>query len=123
MKTNLLPFGAIAVVGFFMIIIISYIGVGQREDIQLAEENGGEIEQVEEEVAVLDPEEAYANSCASCHGGDLTGGAGPDLTAVGSNLSSDEIEGIINDGLGTMPGGLVDPQQAEEIAAWLSEMH
>lgn|SRR5690625_4457701 len=122
MKTNLLPFGIIAIVGLFMIIILSYIGVSQREDIQLAEENGGEIEEVEDEATVLDPEEAYANSCAACHGGDLTGGAGPDLTAVGGTLSEAEIEAIINNGVGTMPGGLVSPEQSAEIAAWLSEM-
>lgn len=122
MKTNLLPFGIIAVVGFFMIIIVSYIGVSQRDDIQLAEENGGEIEEVEDEATVLDPEEAYANSCASCHGGDLSGGVGPDLTAVGGSLSEADIEAIINDGQGTMPGGLVNPDQAKEIADWLSEM-
>lgn len=122
MKTNLLPFGIIAIVGFFLIIIVSYVGVFQREEIQLAEENGGEIEEVEDEVTALDPEESYANSCASCHGGDLTGGAGPDLTAVGASLSEEEIETIINEGVGTMPGGLVDPEQSAEIAEWLSEM-
>lgn len=122
MKTNLLPFGVIAIVGFFLIIIVSYIGVVQREEIQLAEENGGEIEEVEDEAVALDPEEAYANSCAACHGADLSGGAGPDLTAVGGSLSEADIEQIINDGVGTMPGGLVNPEQAEEIAAWLSEM-
>lgn len=122
MKTNLLPFGVIAIVGFFLIIIVSYIGVAQRDDIQLAEENGGEIEEVEDDVVMLDPEEMYANSCAACHGADLAGGAGPDLTAVGSSFSEADIEAIINNGVGTMPGGLVNPQQAEEIAAWLSEM-
>src|SRR5699024_2016437 len=122
MKTNILPFGIIAIVGFFIIIIVSYVGVNQREQIQLAEENGGEVEEIQDEVATLDPEEAYANSCASCHGGDLTGGVGPDLTSVGGSLSEADIEAIINDGQGTMPGGLVSPDQATEIAEWLSEL-
>lgn len=122
MKTNILPFGIIAIVGFFIIIIVSYVGVNQREQIQLAEENGGEVEEIQDEVATLDPEEAYANSCASCHGGDLTGGVGPDLTGVGGSLSEADIEAIINNGQGTMPGGLVSPDQATEIAEWLSEL-
>src|SRR5699024_10871647 len=111
MKTNLLPFGVIAVVGFFMIIIVSYIGVGQRDDIRLAEENGGEIEQVEDDATVLDADEAYANSCAGCHGDDLSGAMGPDLTAVGGKLSEADIEAIINDGLGAMPPATVSPAQ------------
>jgi|SRR5699024_8128592 len=121
MKRNILPFGIIAIVGIFAAIIVFYIGVYQREDIQLAEENGGE--QVEEQGEVAtDPEEIYANSCASCHGEDLSGGAGPDLTQAGSNLSGDEIHDIIMNGQGTMPGGLVGNEEADLLAEWLSEM-
>jgi len=127
MKKNIIPFGVIALVGIFASIIVFYIGVNQREDIQLAEENGGE-EVVEEngegengEVAD-DPEAVYANSCAACHGQDLSGGAGPDLTAVGGSLSEDEIHEIIMNGKGSMPGGLVGNEEADLLTEWLSEM-
>lgn len=119
MKTNIIPFVVIAIVGIFAVVIVSQIGVNQREEIQLAEENGGEVEETEE--VSTDPEESFANSCASCHGADLTGGAGPDLTAVGADYSQDEINEIITNGLPGMPAGLVAPEQAEAISEWLSE--
>ncbi|HLR71437.1 MAG TPA: cytochrome c [Pseudogracilibacillus sp.] len=121
MKNNVLPFGIIAVVGIFVAIIVFYIGVHQRDDIQLAEENGGE-EVVEEGEVASDPEEIFASSCASCHGEDLSGGAGPDLTQVGSTLSADEIHMIIMEGQGTMPGGLVSSEEADLLTDWLSAM-
>ncbi|HLQ83410.1 MAG TPA: cytochrome c [Pseudogracilibacillus sp.] len=121
MKTNIIPFAIIAIVGIFAVVIVSSIGVSQRADIQNAEENGGETEEVTEEEA-SDPEALFANSCASCHGGDLTGGAGPDLTTVGANLSAEEIEDVILNGQGTMPPGLLQGQEANEVAAWLAEM-
>ena len=123
MKRNILPFLLIAIVGIFASVIVFYLGVHQREDIQLAEENGGEevVEEQEGEVSD-DPEAIYASSCASCHGQDLSGVAGPELTTVGSKLSADEISDIIVNGQGTMPGGLVSNEEADILAEWLSEM-
>jgi|SRR5690625_3694303 len=122
MKRNILPFGIIAIVGIFAAIIVFYVGVSQREDIRLAEENGEDVEEVEEGEVAADPEEIFASSCAGCHGQDLSGGAGPDLTKVGSELSSDEIHDIIMNGQGTMPGGLVGNEEADLLTEWLSEM-
>lgn len=121
MKRNILPFGIIAIVGIFISIIVFYVGVHQRDDIRLAEENGGEPVEEQGEV-VTDPEEIFASSCASCHGQDLSGGAGPDLTTVGSSLSAEDIQGIIVNGQGSMPGGLVGNEEADILAEWLSEM-
>lgn len=123
MKRNILPFLLIAIVGIFASVVVFYLGVHQREDIQLAEENGGEevVEEQEGEVSD-DPEAIYASSCASCHGQDLSGVAGPELTTVGSKLSADEISDIIVNGQGTMPGGLVSNEEADILAEWLSEM-
>src|SRR5690625_1100765 len=113
MKRNILPFGIIAILGIFVAVIVFYIGVNQREDIRLAEENGEEVVVEEngesengEGGGTIDVEAVYANSCASCHAADLSGGVGPDLTAVGSSLSEEEIENIILNGAGSMPGGL-----------------
>lgn len=67
-------------------------------------------------------EEIYKRSCASCHAADLSGGVGPDLTATGADYSAEEIEDIINDGIGSMPGGLVDAEDAAVLANWLADM-
>ena|SRR5690625_1137292 len=122
MKRNILPFGIIAIVGVFIAIIVFYIGVHQRDDIRLAEENGGEQVTEEEGEVATDPEEIFASSCASCHGDDLSGGAGPELTKVGGELSADEINEIIMNGKGSMPGGLVSNEEADLLTEWLSEM-
>lgn len=124
MKSNILPFAIIAIVGVFAAVIVFYLGVHQREDIQLAAENGGEeiVEEGQEGEVADDPEAIYASSCAACHGNDLSGVAGPGLTTVGSSLSADEINDIILNGVGTMPGGLVSAEEADVLTDWLSEM-
>lgn len=66
-------------------------------------------------------EEKFKSSCASCHGVDLSGGAGPGLQQVGSKLSKDEIAGIITNGKGAMPPGMLKGEDAEIVAAWLAE--
>lgn len=67
----------------------------------------------------------YDQKCSSCHGGDLKGGVGPDLTKVGSKYSKDEILDIVNNGKsgdkGMMPPGIVKGDDAEQVAVWLSE--
>lgn len=62
----------------------------------------------------------YENKCSACHGQDLTGGVGPDLTKVGSRLSQAEMETIINEGKNAMPGGLIDEKQAVQMSEWLA---
>lgn len=66
-------------------------------------------------------EELYQQSCASCHGDDLSGAVGPSLETVGAELSSEEIETIIEEGVGSMPGGLLAGDDAKEVADWLAE--
>jgi mono/diheme cytochrome c family protein len=83
------------------------------EDTEGAEEGGS--------VDAAAGEEVYQQNCASCHGADLSGGAGPELTQVGSDLSEDEIRDIIVNGQGTMPGGLVEGDDLDAVVAWLSE--
>ncbi|WP_054751715.1 c-type cytochrome [Piscibacillus salipiscarius] len=58
-------------------------------------------------------EEVYKTNCASCHGGDLSGGMGPSLKNVGDNYSADDIVGIIKNGKGQMPA---QDQVSEEDA-------
>lgn len=121
-KNPVIPYAIIAVVGVLAIIIISFIGVNQRDTIQQAEEGG---EQTAEEGEVsTDPEEIYSANCSACHGADLSGGAGPELAKIGSSHSVDEITEIIRNGTDAgMPpfGGSLAPEELELLANWLSE--
>ncbi|MCA1031457.1 cytochrome c [Bacillus timonensis] len=66
-------------------------------------------------------EKIYKQNCAGCHGGDLGGGAGPNLTAVGSKYSQEDIASIIANGKGIMQGGIIKGEEADAVAAWLAE--
>ena len=79
---------------------------------QPAENGGGE--------TAAQAEQLYQQSCVSCHGQNLEGGVGPDLTTVGSRLSKDEIENIIVNGQATMPAGLLQGEEAAVVAEWLA---
>lgn len=115
MRNSLIPFGIIAVIGIVVMIIVAYFGVFQREAIQNPDA-------VEEGESIDSPEDIYKNSCASCHGGDLTGETAPELEQVGDRLSEDEIETIIIEGIEPgMPGGLVNNEEAGILAEWLAE--
>ncbi|GAA0375178.1 c-type cytochrome [Bacillus horti] len=85
-------------------------------------EEPGESEESGGEVAFQEAIDTYQNSCISCHGTDLQGGAGPDLREVGANLSQDEIETVIRDGRGIMPGyaSQFSQDQIVELAEWLA---
>ncbi|AGT32504.1 cytochrome CBB3 [Geobacillus genomosp. 3] len=47
---------------------------------------------------------AQANTCTSCHGQNLSGGAGPSL--IGTGLTPEEIAKIAKEGQGSMPAGI-----------------
>jgi len=68
-------------------------------------------------------EEIYENNCASCHGADLSGNSGPDLTDVGANYSADEIAEIIQEGTdGGMPAQTqVSDEDTDTLSEWLAE--
>src|SRR5699024_10082356 len=117
MKKNILPFGIIAIVGVFAAIIILYVGVDQRKDIQQAEENGG----AENGESMDEGEEDFQQSSATGQGADWSGGRGRDLTKVGSEMSKDDIHDIIENGKGDMPPGIVGGEDADIVAEWLSE--
>ncbi|HLR60049.1 MAG TPA: cytochrome c [Pseudogracilibacillus sp.] len=85
-------------------------------------DDGASEEPAEESGETVDAgagEDIYKESCASCHGGDLEGGAGPTLEDNG--LSADEIEDIVEEGPGGMPAGLVSGDDLTVLADWLSE--
>lgn len=72
--------------------------------------------------SVATAEAAYKKSCAQCHGGDLSGGAGPSLEKAGADHSAADIEDIIEKGQGGMPAQKqVSAEDRTEIANWLAE--
>jgi cytochrome c550 len=122
MKRNpVVPYAIIAILGILAVIIISAIGINQREQIA----SGGEEQGQAEGAAMEDPEEILnAASCLACHGQDLSGGAGPALNKIGAQLSVDEIQEIITNGTdGGMPAqkGKLSDEEISIIAKYLSE--
>ncbi|CAN7203708.1 cytochrome c551 [Rossellomorea sp. LjRoot5] len=69
----------------------------------------------------VDPEKIVNNKCTSCHGGNLEGGMGPALKNIGAELSKDEIRETIKNGKGQMPPGLIEGEEADAVAEWLSK--
>ncbi|WP_193749022.1 cytochrome c551 [Exiguobacterium indicum] len=70
----------------------------------------------------VDAEKIFANNCASCHGNNLEGNVGPNLTKVGSKYSSEEIQEIIKNGKGQMPAGLLkEDEEIVAVADWLAD--
>jgi len=62
-----------------------------------------------------------AQKCSSCHGGNLKGAVGPDLTHIGGQLSKSQILGILKNGKsGGMPAGLISGSDADTVATWLA---
>lgn len=71
--------------------------------------------------SVIDAKKLYDQRCAMCHGFELEGLTGDDLTTIGSKYSKEEIESIILNGQGTMAGGFLKDENAAAVAEWLSE--
>ncbi|GEN86356.1 cytochrome c [Oceanobacillus sp. FSL W8-0428] len=128
-KNPVIPYAIIAGLGLIAVIIISVIGIDQRQAIQNAEENGEEAtEQTEgeeggESTSADAGEEVFQTNCSSCHGQDLASGPAPDLTEIGSKYSQEEIAEIVENG--TDAGMPAFPQlQGDDLDAlteWLSE--
>ncbi|WP_339227337.1 cytochrome c551 [Oceanobacillus sp. FSL K6-2867] len=72
-------------------------------------------------VETTDGEEVFKANCASCHGADLSGGAGPSLAQVGSKYSQEEIAEIVKNGKGSMPAVNVAGEDLDALTSWLAE--
>lgn len=81
-------------------------------------EGGGEMggEAVEAGQAV------FNENCTTCHAQDGIGAGpiGPNLEGVG--LSTDEIESVIVNGQGAMPGGLVSGEELDQVVAYVESI-
>lgn len=68
-----------------------------------------------------DAQKIYDQKCSSCHGADMKGQVGPNLTKIGSKYSQAEISDILKNGKsGGMPAGLVSGDDATKVAEWLA---
>lgn len=101
---------------FGAVLVLGACGGG---DDGASEEPAEEVEEGGETVDAGAAEDIYKGSCASCHGGDLGGGAGPKL--AGNGFSPEEIETIVEEGQPGMPPGLVSGDDLTVLADWLSE--
>lgn len=62
-----------------------------------------------------------SQKCSSCHGDNLKGAVGPDLTHIGGQLSKSQILDILKNGKsGGMPAGLISGKDADTVATWLA---
>lgn len=74
------------------------------------------------DTAAVDAEQVVQQNCISCHGENLEGqGNFPPLNDVGARLSEEEILGVIENGQGAMPAGIIEGEEATAVAKWLSE--
>lgn len=116
-------YAAIAVVGLSLMIVLSFIGVNQK-DARLALEGDGE--QPQETVDTSDPmalgEQAYKSTCIGCHGGNFDGPM-HSLQGLADKLSKEEVMSIIKEGQGTGMPAFPNYDEAElsAIAEYLLE--
>lgn len=70
--------------------------------------------------STAEAEQLVKQNCTSCHGQNLEGASGPNLQKVGSKYNKDEIKNIIVNGKGAMPKGILNEEEADVVADWLS---
>ena len=74
-----------------------------------------------EPVETTDGEDIFASSCSGCHGADGDSGSAPQLSVMVPTLDDDELVQIIEDGTGSMPGGLVSSDDLQTLISYLRE--
>ncbi|CAM4164759.1 c-type cytochrome [Lacicoccus alkaliphilus] len=82
---------------------------------ETAGEDAAEEDDGEASTGDVDAEGIAQNSCASCHGGDFSGGMGPAL--AGTDMNEDEFNDIVRNGEGSMPAFSEDQIDDEELSA------
>jgi cytochrome c551 len=93
-------------------------GDDAAEDKDTATDGGGET--TTDTADAGDAQKLFEQKCSSCHGANLEGGVGPALDKVGSRLSQEDIENVIENGKGAMPKGLLQGEEASAVASWLA---
>ncbi|MDG5786641.1 cytochrome c [Evansella sp. AB-P1] len=108
------------VVMFVAMLVLGACGGNNTNDPQPDEGNNN----VENDVATGDSstydldngQQVYRANCAGCHGGELGGASGPPLLGY----SAEDVIVAIQEGPGPMTPNMVDPQEAEDVAAWIA---
>ncbi|MCQ6264338.1 cytochrome c [Fictibacillus sp. WQ 8-8] len=85
--------------------------------------NGQDEQKKHEKQNMLAADSVFKQNCASCHGNNLEGSAGPSLKHIGSKYSEKEIMSIILKGRNGMPAGLLTGGDARLVAEWLKKEH
>ena len=70
---------------------------------------------------ISEVEEIFANSCSGCHGADGDSGSSPQLSLVVPSLSDEELTDVIVNGVGSMPGGLVQEADVPALVSYLRD--
>ncbi|KOS68004.1 cytochrome C551 [Lysinibacillus contaminans] len=115
MKNNpIVPYILIMAFGIGLIFFMSLQGAGNQKDIAAEAEGGGE------KTEATDDGSAVVQSCIGCHGGDLTGGMGPNL----HGLPEDRIVDVLTNGIeGTpMTAGMKNEAEAKAIAEYIATL-
>ena len=120
-RNPIIPFILIMAFGIGLIFFLSIDGVGNKQEIAEHSEESGEGGGEEASAGEFDPEALAQGKCIGCHGNTYEGvGNAPSLVAT--QLSEEEIQDVLANGKGTMPGGLVEQANIEEMAAWVKSL-
>ncbi|MCR8632563.1 cytochrome c [Paenibacillus sp. N5-1-1-5] len=67
-------------------------------------------------------EPLFKDNCMACHGDQLQGGAGPNISKVGERRTKEELIAKIQNGGKVMPSfkDAIKPEEVEALAAWLA---
>ncbi|WP_062104659.1 cytochrome c550 [Bacillus niameyensis] len=114
-RNPLVPYFLIFALGLVLVFFLGIKGIGDAKEIAKGDEGG-------EEAVAFEPEEFASKSCITCHGENLEGkNNAPSLHGTG--LSQDEIADILTNGTdGGMPGGLVKPENIDQMAEWIANL-
>ncbi|MCM3747972.1 cytochrome c [Paenibacillus pasadenensis] len=101
-----------------------FILLTQMPEKEEVSEGGAAFSVPEREVDAAAAQLISKNMCISCHGTDLKGGIGPDLTKIGSSLTKEQLYKTISEGRGGMPAfkDRLTEDEMITMATWLSSL-
>lgn len=121
-KNPIVPYLLIIAFGLGLIFFLSLGGIDKKEEAEKkADEPKTEQTDDKTEAAEPDAEKITSAKCISCHGEGLKGGMGPSLHKTG--LKAADVEKILHDGKGAMPGGiLTDDKEIAAVAKYIEDL-
>ncbi|WP_026688318.1 c-type cytochrome [Alteribacter aurantiacus] len=109
------------------VMVLSACGGGDDDTTPVDEGGDDDVEEVEEddteetagdgEYDLAAGEEVYEQNCLSCHGQNGEGASGPGI----AGMDIDSVRTAIEEGPGSMPDGLVDGDEADNVSAWVAD--